>query len=245
MFTAKLEAKAWKKIISAFSGIVDEINITATTDKLKATSMDPSHICMVDFNMGKEHFEEYVFTEEAELGIDVQEMKKILNRSKPDEMLYLEVDENQLTLIFQKKDTESIRKFVMPLISIISGEKYRVPALQPTAVLTIPSWTFNDAIKDAYLVSDHVTFEAEEDVLRVSADGNSGMAETQIREWISFDFIQTAEGTYNLSYLADIGKSIEDEVTIDIGTDLPLMLSFTLDGADFMFILAPRVEREE
>lgn len=244
MFRAKLEAKTWKKIINALASIIEEVSIEATPDDIEFTAMDPSHISMVDFHMGKEHFEEYEVTEEMSLGIDVDENRKIINRSKPDDILTMVADENRLKLTFQRSDGENVRRFEVPLIDVIGGEKYKVPQLDTSVMIRLPSYVFDDSIKDAYIIADNVTFHAKPDVFLVKAEGDTGSIETEIKEWLEYEVEDDVQSTYNLSYLTDVAKSVEDEVTLNMGNDMPLKLSFTLDGADILFILAPRVERE-
>ena len=244
MFHAKLEAKTWKKIINALASIIEEVSVEVTPEGVQFTAMDPSHISMVDFHMGKEHFEEYELSEETSLGLDVDENRKIINRSKPDDILTLEADQNRITLTFQQRDGETVRKFGLPLIDVIGGEKYKVPHLDTTAKIRLPSYVFDDAIKDAYIISDNVMFTAQPEVFLVKAEGDSGSIETEIKEWLEYEVTEQCQSTFNLSYLTDVAKSVEDEVTIDMGNDMPLKLAFTLDGAEILFILAPRVERE-
>jgi proliferating cell nuclear antigen len=244
MFRAKLEAKTWKKIINALASIIEEVSIEATPEGIKFTAMDPSHISMVDFHMGKEHFEEYEVTEETSLGLDVDENRKIINRSRPDDALTVEANETRMTLTFQRADGETVRRFELPLIDVIGGEKYKVPHLDTTVKIRLPSFVFDDAIKDAYIIADNVTFKADPDVFVVKAEGDSGSIQTEIKEWLEYEVAEPTLSTYNLSYLTDVAKSVEDEVTLDLGNDMPLKIAFTLDGAEILFILAPRVERE-
>ncbi|MBU7031572.1 MAG: proliferating cell nuclear antigen (pcna) [Theionarchaea archaeon] len=244
MFRAKLEAKTWKKIINAIASIIEEVSIDVTSEGIKFTAMDPSHISMVDFHMGKEHFEEYELTEETSLGLDIDENRKIINRSKPDDILTLEADETKITLTFQQRDGETVRRFGIPLIDVIGGEKYKVPHLDTTSMIRLPSYVFDDAIKDAYIISDNVTFIAQPALFRVKAEGDTGSIETEIREWVEYDVKEESTSTFNLSYLTDVAKSVENEITLNLGNDMPLKLAFTLDNAEILFILAPRVERE-
>lgn len=246
MFTAKLEAKTWKKIINALVAIIDKASIEVTKEGLKFTAMDPSHICMVDFSMEKEQFEEYEIKEAENLtmGIDVGEMRKLINRSKPDETLTLIADEAQITMKLQQKDSETVRRFRIPQIDVLGDEKYVVPHLDTTAQVRFPSYMFDDAIKDVHLVSDNVTFHCTESIFIVSGEGDSGSVLTEIKEWLEYDVREECKCSFNLSYLTDLSKTIEDEVILDLGTDMPMKISFVLGGAEFQFILAPQVERE-
>ncbi len=246
VFTAKLEAKTWKKIINALVAIIDKASIEVTKEGLKFTAMDPSHICMVDFSMEKEQFEEYEIKEAENLtmGIDVGEMRKLINRSKPDETLTLIADEAQITMKLQQKDSETVRRFRIPQIDVLGDEKYVVPHLDTTAQVRLPSYMFDDAIKDVYLVSNNVTFHCTRPIFIVSGEGDSGSVQTEIKEWLEYDVREECKCSFNLSYLTDLSKTIEDEVILDLGTDMPMKISFVLGGAEFQFVLAPRVERE-
>ncbi|MBU7045049.1 MAG: proliferating cell nuclear antigen (pcna) [Theionarchaea archaeon] len=245
MFHAKLPAKTWKKIINALSSIIDEVLIEVTAEGIQFTAMDPSHISMVDFHMGKEHFEEYKVSGEISLGLDIDENRKIINRSKPDDVLTLTADQSRVTYEFQQKDGESKRRFSLPLIEVTLDEKYKVPHLETTATIRLLAYVFEDSIKDAYIIADNVKFKAAPNFFSAFADGDSGNFLVEIKDWLDYEVIEQCESIFNLSYLTDIAKSIEDEVTLELGNDIPLKLSFTLDGAEILFILAPRVDKEE
>ena len=244
MFHAKLEAKTWKKIIHALSGIIEEVNILVTPEGIQFTAMDPSHISMVDFHMGKEHFEEFNGEAETTLGLDIDEQRKVINRSKPGDLLTIDADQSTIKLTLQDKERDIVRKFSLPLIDVITGEKYKVPHLDSTAKIRLPSYVFDDAIKDAYLLSDNVMLQAIPHIFLVTAEGDSGKFTTEIKDWLEYEVTEQCKSIFNLSYLTDVAKTIEDEVTINLGNDMPMKIEFTLDNAKIIFILAPRVEKD-
>ncbi|MFQ6088859.1 MAG: proliferating cell nuclear antigen (pcna) [Candidatus Methanofastidiosia archaeon] len=244
MFSARLKAKTWRKIVNAVSAIVEEVPIELTKKGIRFTAMDPSHISMIDFKMKSKHFEEYKLTEEFTIGIDLDEMKKIVNRSKPQEDLTMKADKSSLNLTFRQSDGESIRRFKLPIIDILGGENFKIPELSTTVKAKLSAYVFDDAIKDAYIVSDHITFHANKDGLIMRAQGEAGEIETEVRELLEYKFSEDVKATFNLSYLTDISKAVEDEITMCLGTDMPIRLEFSLDNSEIVFILAPRVERE-
>jgi len=246
VFTAKLEAKTWKKIINATAAVIEEVSIEVKPDGLEFTAMDPSHISMLYCFMPKGSFTEYSITEKHfTLGIDVDEVRKIMNRSKPDEILTMKASEDKIILEFSKTDEESVRRFSFSQIDVQLGEKYVVPHLETTSTIRLPAYMFDDAIKDVRLMSNVITFESDPDVFSVSGDGDSGDILIEIKEWLEYDVQQKSKCSFNITYLTDISKILEDEVTIELGSDIPVKLIFALGGAEFLFILAPRVDKEE
>jgi len=244
MFEARLEAKTWKKIINAISAIVEEAPLQVTPEGIKFTAMDPSHISMIDFFLRKENFLEYRLDEKVTIGIDVEEMKKIINRSKPADEMTMETHGNKLSLTFQSREGEAVRKFSLSLIDIMGMESFKVPSLQTTASIKLSALAFDDGIKDAQVVADHITFVAREGEFIMKAEGDSGGIESTVKELISIEVSSPTEATFNLSYLTDISRAIEEIVALHLGTNMPLKLEFTLDGSEMTFVLAPRVERE-
>ncbi|KYK38507.1 MAG: hypothetical protein AYK18_07105 [Theionarchaea archaeon DG-70] len=245
MFTAKLEAKTWKEIINALSTVIDEVSIEVTQEGIQFTTMDPSHICMVDFSMKSEHFEEYSVTgENVTLGIDVDEMRKAINRSKPGDTLEIIADQASITLKFTQKDSESLRRLKLQQIDVAFTEKYKVPHIDTLGEVKLPAYVFEDALKDIHLFADVITFVSEPNIFIIQGEGDSGSAFSEIREWIAYEVKEPCKCTYNLSYLFDISKISIDEVTIKLGNDVPIHISFTLRNAKFLYILAPRVEKE-
>lgn len=245
MFTAQLPAQSWKKIINALSTVIDEVSIDVTESELKFTAMDPSHICMIDFSMAKEHFEEYKVTgENVTLGIDVDEMRKAINRSKAGDTLEITADQASITLKFTQKDSESLRRLKLQQIDPAFTEKYKVPTIETSAEIKFPAYVFEDALKDIHLFADVITFVSESNIFIIKGDGDSGSALSEIKEWIAYEVKEACKCAYNLSYLFDISKISIDEVTIELGNDVPIQISFTLCNAKFLYILAPRVDKE-
>lgn len=121
-----------------------------------------------------------------------------------------------------------------------------MPTLNTTSKIRLSSQAFREGLKDANIVSDHVTLRAE-DAFYMNADGDTGDIEVKLEKGDPdlYEIIVSsgAASTFNLSYLTDMSKSIPGEMSIEIGNDMPVKIEFEIEGASFVFILAPRVER--
>ncbi|MCK4310881.1 MAG: proliferating cell nuclear antigen (pcna) [Methanomicrobia archaeon] len=242
MFNAKLEAKLWRDIVNTVSSIIEEAPFEVKEQGIYMRAMDPSHISMLDIEIPKEMFDEFSVDKEISLGIDMDEMRKIMNRSKPSDILIMNAEESRIHMTFIG---ESKRKFGLPIIDILE-KRSKLPEIPFTATVELNSEIFQDGIKDASVVADHITFEAKKDNFLIKAQGDTSDIETvnEKDSMIEYDVKEDAKATFNLSYLSDISKSIYGTMVIKLGSDVPLLLEFEIDKAKVKFILAPRIERE-
>jgi hypothetical protein len=49
---------------------------------------------------------------------------------------------------------------------------------------------------------------------------------------------------FSLDYTTNVAKCTADDVVLEIGRDLPMMLSFMLHGAIVRYVQAPRIEKD-
>jgi len=242
MFNAKLEARLWRDIVNTVSSIIEEAPFEVKEKGIYMRAMDPSHISMLDIEIPKEMFDEFSIDKEISLGIDMDEMRKIMYRAKPSDILVMKAEESKIHMTFIG---ESKRKFGLPIIDVLE-KRSKLPEIPFTATVKLNSDIFQDGIKDASVVADHITFEARKDSFLIKAQGDTSDIETvnEKDSMIEYDVKEDAKATFNLSYLSDISKSIYGTMMIKLGSDVPLMLEFDIDKAKAKFILAPRIERE-
>ena len=242
MFNAKLEARLWRDIVNTVSSIIEEAPFEVKKQGIYMRAMDPSHISMLDIEIPKEMFDEFSIDKEISLGIDMDEMRKIMYRAKPSDILVMNAEESKIHMTFIG---ESKRKFGLPIIDVLD-KRSKLPEIPFIATVKLNSDIFQDGIKDASVVADHITFEARKDSFLIKAQGDTSDIETvnEKDSMIEYDVKENAKATFNLSYLSDISKSIYGTMVIKLGSDVPLMLEFDIDKAKVKFVLAPRIERE-
>jgi len=245
MFEAVLSAEIWRKCVTAIGSLVEEVPLRITAEGIELRAMDPSHVSMIDFKMNKEVFAEFKTDKEVTIGIDIEDMSKFINRSRSDDILVLKLDEEKNKILMVLKGT-STRRFGCQLIDVTEQSNLKMPTLNTTSKIRLSSQVFREGLKDANIVSDHVTLRAE-DAFYMSADGDTGDIEVKLEKGDPdlYEIIVSsgAASTFNLSYLTDMSKSIPGEMSIEIGNDMPVKIEFEIEGASFVYILAPRVER--
>jgi proliferating cell nuclear antigen len=242
------EPKYFKESISIISDMVNEARFKITPDAIELVAMDPANVAMVIFKLLSSSFTEYKVTKRLDLAINLSNLKQILRRVNPTDVVAIELDdENKLTL--QIKGT-TVRTFSLPIIDIEDKEQ-KVPELKFPLTIRVSSALLSDAIEDADIVAEAVTFFAEPKKFTLLAEGDLSNAKIEMIE--GEDVKITAEGSiaikakYSIEYLKKMitGAKLADKVQIQFNKDYPLRLDYkVVDKLQLAFILAPRVEND-
>ena len=237
-----------KRSIDGISVLVDEAEFIAGAEGLSLKATDPSQISMVEFMMNKSGFQEYKAKEGENIGLDLSYLSQILGRASATDQLEMSTNEEKTRL--QLKFTgKSSKSFSMPLLDL-SQSKLPNPKIEFDAELKIESSVLTDALKDAQLISNHVTLGVNPDAFYVRAESSKGNLynETQKSEKSVKDFTAkgSAKSMFPLEYLQDMLKAAgsDTDVTLKLKNDAPLELSYMVGKASLKYFLAPRIESE-
>jgi proliferating cell nuclear antigen len=161
-------------------------------------------------------------------------------------MLSLELGkENKLEIRLKGKTT---RTFSLPIIELEEKEQ-KIPDLKFPVTIKMASSMLNDAIEDANIVAESVTFQAEPKKFLINAEGDLSQANIEMAESdnlkINVEGSSKIRAKYSIEYLKKMvtGSKLSEEVSIQFNSDYPLKLEYkTVDKVMLSFILAPRVE---
>ncbi|MFW9832051.1 MAG: proliferating cell nuclear antigen (pcna) [Candidatus Thorarchaeota archaeon] len=248
MFEAKFDdAKTWQALITAISALVDEANFELSPKGLTLRAMDPSRIAMIDFELPKSAFSEYKCDEEGQLGINLDDMEKIVKRAGAGNSLSISLDreKNQIQMTLEGRTRRSFR------ISLIELGADRPPTLNVEfdVNIKITADTLKEIIQDADIISDFIAIDATPDALTISARGDTGNLNVSIDKneeaLLEYTVKQPAKSLYALEYLNDMMKAVaaSDTVQMEFGKGTPIKLLFAVSsGGHITYYLAPRVE---
>ena len=239
------EPKFMKESVTIISDLVNEARFKINKNAIELVAMDPANVAMVIFKLLSSTFTEYDVDKEQEIAINLANLKQVMRRANQNDMLSLEIEDNKLKITLKGKST---RTFSLPIIELEEKDQ-KVPELKFTATITMPCTVLNEAIEDADIVADSVSFIAEPNKFTLHAQGDLSQAKIDITD--SGDVKITAEpgarAKYSLEYLKKMinGSKLTDTVTIQFSKDYPLKLDYkTIDKVLLSFILAPRVEND-
>ncbi len=239
------EPKYLKESISIISELVNEGRIRVGKDAIELVAMDPANVAMVVFKMFSSGFTEYKVDQPVDIAINLSNFKQILRRANPTDMLTLELADSKLKVQLKSSST---RTFSLPIIDIEEKEQ-KVPELSFPVSVQLPSSVLNEAIGDADIVAESVSFSAERDLFSLHASGDLNSASIELKQDDSTKISATEKATakYSVEYLKKMieGSKVADSVTVQFNKDYPLKLTYsTVDRVMLSFILAPRVDTD-
>ncbi|MBS3150745.1 proliferating cell nuclear antigen (pcna) [Candidatus Woesearchaeota archaeon] len=240
------EPRFFKEPIIIISELVNEVVFKINRDGLELVAMDPANVAMVVYKLLGSAFVEYEIDDEIEIAVNLDNLKQVLRRAKPADIITLELLESKLKITL--KGT-SERVFTLSLINLNDDERQKVPNLDFKSRIEIPSNLFNEAIEDMDVVSDSVAFEVKDRIFSVQAAGNLSTARVSFKENdnLSIESNDNVRSRYSLEYLKKIikGSKLSDVCRIWLGNEYPLKIEYkVMDRLSLQIILAPRVSND-
>jgi len=231
----------FSRVIEIISELVTEVRIKIYPSGLNITAMDPANVSMVRFLLPKSSFSSFEVGSEV-LGVNLDNLKKILRRCGTGSSLVMEKKENMLNIQIQDKIK---RNFDLALIDVESEEK-DLPNLEFSSFVELDSSDFVDSIEDCSVVSDACSFVIKNGKFIIEAKGlNSAMCEFSGDE--ARIAAENCKAKYSLEYLQKFSKAakLAEKITLKFAEDHPLRIDIKNSFLELSFLLAPRVETED
>ena len=255
-FTLKLEnSRILKGIVETLASIIDETEFRVTPKEFTISAMDPSRICLLKLSLKKDDFDDYQCSKESKVGLNLDDLDKILKRSAANDSVEIDFNETdqKIKIKMQREGLSRTRTFSLALLDIDIEEIPMDNLLKieyPSNWVIAPDFLV-EAIKDAEIYSEILNINANEGQgLIFSSSGQIGEMEYDLNEddLIESELKGSSSGAYSLTFLKAILKiaSITEKLEISLKTDHPLKMNFDLlEGGKLSYFLAPRVEEEE
>ena len=240
------EPKYLKESISIISDLVNEGSFKITPEYIELIAIDPANVAMVMFKLLSSSFVEYEVDEEQTVGLNLNNLKQVLKRAKPSDLITLEMGEGKFNITIQGATK---RRFSLPIIDV-EEKPQKIPELTFTAKVTCDSALLSEGIEDASIVADSVTFIAEKNKFTILASGDLNNASVELKQDAETKIVTEEEkvkAKYSIEYLKKMtaGGKLSDSVIIEFSNDYPLRLTYKeVDKVSLGFILAPRVEND-
>ena len=255
-FSLKLEnSRILKGIVETLASIIDETEFKVTPKEFTISAMDPSRICLLKLSIKKDDFDEYDCSQDSKVGLNLDDLDKILKRSTSNDAVEISFNEKEqkIKIKMQREGGSRTRTFSLALLDIDIEE---IPMDNLLKIEYPSKWVMEpdflvEAIKDAEIYSEILNINANEGKgLIFSSSGQIGEMEYDLNEedLIETDLQGSSSGAYSLTFLKAILKiaSITEKLEIALKTDHPLKMNFDLlEGGKLNYFLAPRVEEEE
>ncbi|MEK6821358.1 MAG: hypothetical protein AABY11_03090 [archaeon] len=233
------DVTSFKRTIEAISSFISEGNFRFSENGISLRAVDPSQIVLVDCFIDKKSFTQYDL-EPSYVGMDVVELSRMLSRSLTNDVLFLDLDDNEMRLHLKG---DFSRSFHLPLIDVSEPEKeLKLPNQQFTAVVEINARVFKELLKDALLFGSTVVLKVADHRFAVEAKGSQGALKTISAETslITVTHSSNAEAKYSLNFLANIVKEAENDsiIKLEFKSDAPMRISYKIGSTHMQYYLA-------
>ncbi len=242
------QAGDFKRCMDGIAVLIDEAELVLDSNGLVLKATDPSQISMIDFSLPKNAFKTYSVEGIVKIGIDLDYLAQILARAKPSDELTLELDEQNSRLNVSFKGNAT-RRFSVPLIDVSSAE-LPIPKIDFDAEVGVKADVLQDSLKDASLISTHVTMGIQSETFFVKASSSKGElnSETSKHEKGLLDLKSKKDchAMFPLDFLSDMLKAANSETALQVflKTNAPIRLSYKVGEAMLTYFLAPRIESD-
>ncbi len=229
------------KVIDILSELVMEVRIKFNEFGLSVNAIDPANVAMVNFKLPKSSFSQFETGKEV-LGVNLDNLKRILKRCGTGSSLILEKKENFLNIQIQDRIK---RNFSLNLIEIEAEEK-EMPELEYTSRVEINSIDLIDSIEDCMVVADACSFIIQEGKFIMEAKSIDSARSEFSGDEAKIE-AENCKSKYSLEYLAKFmkGAKLVEKTILNFAEDHPLKMNIKSEHMELNFILAPRVENED
>ncbi len=230
------------KSIELISELVLEARIKISDFGLSIVAIDPGNISMTSLKIPKSAFKEFESGEEV-LGVNLENLKKVLRRCGKTSSLIMEKNENLLEIRIEDKIK---RTFSLNLIEVEREDKEFPENLGFSSKITMDSQDLIDSVEDCLVISDACSFIIDgKNFIIETKDTNSARSEFSSDE-VEME-AEDCKVRYSLEYLQKFMKAGKhfSKVILKFANDHPLRMDFVNEHLSLSFLLAPRVETED
>ncbi len=225
------DTKSFRSVLEALSAFVPEAVLRIRGDGLYLKALDPAQVVLVEMHAPRSFFTVYD-VEERDIGVNIEELVRVLSRHGSMDVVDMEVEDNELKVVM--RGPTLVREFSLPILDIpFSDVRVDVPESNVTA--TLRAGVFRDILKDASLVSSEVvTLRSKGGAFYVESRGSLGWYRVKVEGVVKGE----GESSYSLPHLLNITKGSSDVLTLSYATDSPLVVRYNVRGISLSFTLA-------
>ncbi|RVW65874.1 Proliferating cell nuclear antigen [Vitis vinifera] len=222
-----------KKVLEAIKDLVNDANFDCSATGFSLQAMDSSHVALVALLLRSEGFEHYRCDRNISMGMNLNNMSKMLKCAGNDDIITIKADDGSdtVTFMFESPTQDKIADFEMKLMDIDS-EHLGIPEAEYHAIVRMPSSEFQRICKDLSSIGDTV-------VISVTKEPEEATV-IEMNEPVSL--------TFALRYMNSFTKAtpLSNTVTISLSSELPVVVEYKIAEMGYIrFYLAPKIEEDE
>lgn len=252
IYITTIQASAIKTLVEVLKDVLSDVNVIFSPMGIKITSMDPTHVSLVQLDLHADKFEQYHCPERQVLGISMSSLYKLIKSiSNSDNISFLLKKSNtsQLIIWIDNSDKNSKTEFHLKLLDL-NEESLSIPTVDFDFAMSLPSNDFQKLCRDMQNLSEQIKLIVDHECIRISCEGDFASQETMIGETThGLIYHQRSEKRYenifSLKYINLFTKStnLSNNIDISIKDNYPLVLRYSVANLGTVkFCLAPTIK---
>ena len=215
-------------------------------NEITMQSIDPSHVFVCEMKLSKELFSKYSHKNSVSVGIQFNNLAKVLKSSPSDEPVSLKInDKTNIDVSFKNKASSRSSKFSIKAVEI---EHEEINILERTfdCKVVINNKELKNVLSDLVQFGDECVITAEKESVDFSVKGGIGDGNITLTG-LKIEVINPVKLTFSIKHLINFTKtvSLSEDVNIGMSDGFPMMLEYSIDTNSYIkFHLAPKSETE-
>lgn len=218
--------------------------------------MDTSHVALVSLNLSMEGFESYRCDQNIVLGININNLSKVMKLADPADSITLSADQDPSTLkiTFDNPKTQRSTEFALNLITL-DVEHLSIPDTEYSSLITINSNEFSKICKELQSLSESLTISTQADHVQLSVEGAAGSGFIKLttndsdrkEDQTLIEVEESVTQQFALNYLNLFNKasSLSTFTRLCLHQEQPLVTEFKIDSLGVLkYYLAPKISDE-
>jgi proliferating cell nuclear antigen len=200
---------------------------------------------MISFFIPNKAFSKYEVEKPTTVGMNIDNLSKILASSRSGEQLVMKDSGNKLSMEFIGQSGR--RRFKLPIIDV-RKEADKEPKITFESIIELKSDALKEILKDANLLSTYIGFKTEKDTFMVLAKGDAGELEEEHLNNTDavkkLNITKASSATFNLEYLERIIRAcpMDSTVSLSLKSEEPIRVDYRIGDATLAYYLAPYME---
>jgi proliferating cell nuclear antigen PCNA len=246
------DSSLFRASIEALKEFLPQAQLQVTSEGVRMSGMDASHVGFVDYLLAKADCETLTSTKSYSIGINMSILARTLSAVGHGDRVTLSLGKSKDKLIVSYTNEKISKKAVYEVAMLdITEDAMDLPELTYAANVRAKTMDISSAIKEVSHFGDCITLRLDEEGFHMSTSGDAGKARqtlenTEDRDMeLTEDFVEAAFGTKYLSTIMKAGSPLSSVTQLEFDASQPLRASFKFgNGSHFIAYLAPKITDE-
>ena len=245
-----VQGNSLKSLFEVLKELLNDVNIVADPSGIKIIALDSAQVTLCHCFLEGSSFEVFHCPTPLVIGVNVQNMYKLLKPSSSQDTLTMQIDEassNDLEIIIQNSEKKSKTFFKLKLLDI-DDERVGIPSVEMTTCITMASGDFQRLIRDMLTIGNVLRIKVTREEVIFETAGDFASQRTVLEtseETIIDENEEEIDLLFSLKLLSLFSKAqtLSTTCSLWLQANFPLIIQYAIGNlGQLRLILCPKSE---